>query len=403
MNISHSATKSNLRRAFAVRYGDAKGLRVALAPGRVNLIGEHTDYNGGLVLPIAVDRHTAVVFQPRAQDAIEVHAWGLNHTRFVCDDRFGLRARDLRPVTDPKRRWTNYVRGVAAALAQRGVKLRGGRLLIAGDLPQGAGLSSSASLEVATGLALLKLAGRSLPPQELAFAAQEAEHCFAGVRCGIMDQTVVARAKAGHALLLDCRLMKVKHVPVRLKGWTFAVFDTGVKHALADGQYNRRRAECESAARKLKVKTLSETTIEDLLRFGNKLNRNELADARHVLTENVRTAQFAAALGQGDIETLGWLLITGFQSLASDYDVSCPELNFVAGMLFDETGPFHHDCAGARLTGGGFGGSVVALIRPKRFEHIHKQLEKAYRRQFKRRLGGAMMVNPATGAGVFAL
>src|ERR1043165_355339 len=221
--------RTRLLTQFEWRFGEGPRPRVALAPGRVNLIGEHTDYNGGLVLPMAIDRHTAVVFRRNNLDRIRMHAPGVD-----ASDEFAIH--QIERVKNKKRQWTNYVRGTAWALAQKGVKLKGGGLLIDSDLPIGAGLSSSAALEISTGLALLALADVAMEPQTLALCGQRAEHEFAGVRCGIMDQTVVARAKAGHALLLDCRRLSVTHVPINLKGYSFAIFDTGVRHALASSE-----------------------------------------------------------------------------------------------------------------------------------------------------------------------
>jgi galactokinase len=349
MDLRSAASRAALRRGFEARYGAAKSLRCALAPGRVNLIGEHTDYNGGFVLPMAIDRHTAVLFQPGREARIRVHAALIARAGGAADDEFGLTKRELPVLKDPGKRWANYARGVAAALLRRGVQLRGGDLFITGDLPLGAGLSSSAALEIGVGLALLALAGRKLPPWELALAGQEAEHAYAGIRCGIMDQTVVSRARAGSALLLDCATLEVRHVPARLKGWAFAVFDTGVKHQLAASEYNRRRAECERAAETLGAATLRDVTIAQLLKSGERLTPGEHLRARHVLTENLRALQFAAALGRGDVEFLGRLLEDGHLSLARDYQVSCAELDWLQRFLVAPGGKLRGGCAGARM------------------------------------------------------
>jgi galactokinase len=282
---------------------------------------------------------------------------------------------------------------VGASLLKRGIKLKGGDLYIDSDLPAGAGLSSSASLEVGVAHALLTLAGKKMDPQQIALAAQWAEHNYAGVRCGIMDQSVVARGKSGHALMLDCRSLQVTHVPIKLNGWAFAVFDTNVRHKLAGSEYNKRRAECEHAAKVLGVLTLREATIEEMLKAGKKLTANEHKRVRHEISENIRTSQFADLLGTGDFGALGWLLIT-----AHDYEVSCPELNFLAATLSSLDG-----CAGARMTGGGFGGSVVALVQPKKFESLRKKLALAYKNEMKRELGGALLLEPSPGAQVYPL
>ena len=403
MDPKDPRTRKQLRNGFEKALGAGGALRCALAPGRVNLIGEHTDYNGGFVLPMAIARHTAVVFRPSAKPRLRVHAADIAAAKGEPDDEFGLAKKDIARLDSSELHWANYVRGVAAVLAERGVKLKGGDLFIHADLPQGAGLSSSASLEVATALALLALAGKKLEPQQLALACQRAEHTYAGVRCGIMDQTVVARAKAGHALLLDCRDLTVRHVAIRLKGWGFAAFDTGVRHKLAGSEYNKRRAECERAAKLFGVKTLRDAGIDDLLARGARLTPSEWRRARHAITENFRTLHFAAALEAGDILTLGRLLAEGHQSLALDYEVSCLELDWLQIALWQNDAKGRTLCAGARMTGGGFGGSVVALIRPRAFAVLREQSAAAYREAFGRAPGGAMLLEPASGAEVVGL
>jgi galactokinase len=400
MDLNKSSVRAELRKSFLARFGGRpRGLRCALSPGRVNLIGEHTDYNGGFVLPMAIARHTAVLFRPLGRPYLRIHAADIDR-RGEPDDEFCLTRRITR-LNDPKRYWANYVRGVAAVLKRRGIRLKGGELYIHADLPQGAGLSSSASLEVASAMALLTLAGRKMQPQKVALACQKAEHTFAGVRCGIMDQSVVTRARRGHALLLDCVSLHVRHVPIRLKKWSFAVFDTGVRHKLAGSEYNKRRAECERAARRFGVKTLRHATVAHLMKTGHKLTAGEHRRVRHVLTEDLRTAQFAAALARGDVAELGHLLYAGHASLRDDYQVSCPELDFIVETLRRASaGPVRGGCAGARMTGGGFGGSVVALVRPRSFPALRTYLARQYLRYKKRKLGGALLLEPSAGVTV---
>ncbi|MBI3831915.1 MAG: galactokinase [Planctomycetes bacterium] len=387
-------------------FGPGVAPRCALAPGRVNLIGEHTDYNGGLVLPIAIDRHTAVVFRPNGLKSFRIFAAAVKKTGGNPNDAFGLTRAAIPKLGDPKKHWANYVRGVAVALLKRGVKLKGGDLYITADLPQGAGLSSSASLEVAVGLAMLALAGKTMDRQALAFAAQEAEHTYAGVRCGIMDQTVVARAKAGHALLLDCKSLAVRHVPIKLKGWAFAIFDTGVRHKLASSEYNKRRAECEHAAKIFGVKTLRDATVEHLLKLGGKLTASEHKRVRHVMTENLRTAQFAEFIKKGELRELGRELNYSHYSLSSDYQVSCPELDDLMASVQRLDVVSRHlalTCKGARMTGGGFGGAIVALVQIDRFPQISKGLAKLYMKHMKKELGLRLLLTPSAGARVLPL
>jgi galactokinase len=382
--------RERLLAAFEKRFGPGGPVRVALAPGRSNLIGEHTDYNGGLVLPIAVNRHTAVLFRPAKKGAAE----RITVYTDVLDagDEFGVK--NIKPADDQKLHWANYVRGTACALARRGIKLKGGEFFITSDLPRGAGLSSSAALEVAVGLALLTLAGQTMPPQELAFACQEAEHRFAGVRCGIMDQTVVRRAQAGHALLLDCDSLAVTQVPIALKKYSFAVFDTGVRHKLASSEYNKRRGECEHAAALLKQKTLRGADTNALLKAAYKLTPNEHKRVRHVLTENLRVIQFAAALARGDVPELGALLLASHHSLAHDYEVSCVELDALVAQL-QARNATDHACPGARMVGGGFGGAVVALLKTEAFPEYASAMTPYAK-------GGSLLLTPAAGACVAA-
>ena len=386
--------RAELSAAFERQFGAGGPLRIAVAPGRSNLIGEHTDYNGGLVLPIAVCEYTAVLFRPHSKPRIAIFSEVIEASkRGIPRDEFSLTS--VKPATDAKHHWSNYVRGVAAALVRRGVKLKGGDLYITGNLPRGAGLSSSAALEISAGLALLALAGKSMDRQELAFAGQEAEHRFAGVRCGIMDQTVVARAKAGHALLLDCRSMAVAHIPIALRGYSFALFDTGVRHQLAGSEYNKRRAECEHAASLMKVKTLRGATLDLLLKHAPKLSLNEHQRVRHVLTENLRVAQFAAGLARGSIGCigeLGRLLSLSHDSLALDYEVSCAELDDVVARLA-QLNAKDGACPGARMTGGGFGGAVVALLKTAAFPKYARELRGAAK-------GGSRLLHSSGGAAV---
>ena len=380
--------RRRLLSAFAEHYGSGPTPRAAVAPGRSNLIGEHTDYNGGFVLPIAVDRHTVVLFRPSRRPRVRVYSETVD-----ASDEFELA--DIPRLDGAEQHWANYVRGTAWALAKRGIKLKGGDLYIGGDLPRGAGLSSSASLEVATALALLALAGKTMERQRLAFACQEAEHQYAGVRCGIMDQTVVARAQIGHALLLDCDSLAIRHVPISLAGYTFATFDTGVRHKLAASEYNKRRAECEHAARVLKKKNLSGVCTEDLVKSGAKLTAGEHKRVRHVLTENLRVIQFAAALSRGDVAELGRLLHLSHMSLMVDYQVSCRELDMVVtelGLQDARDGA----CPGSRMTGGGFGGAVVALLKRSAFAGYARALKPFAH-------GGSLLIAPSGRAEVVRL
>jgi galactokinase len=302
------------------------------APGRVNLIGEHTDYNDGFVLPAAIDRFTTVESQPRADRVVHVEATDLGET-----DAFELDA--IEPTTT----WRDYVRGVVQLLELE----HGADLKIESTVPRGAGLSSSAALEVAVGRAL-----SSMAPTELALLAQRAENEFVGVQCGIMDQFTVALARAEHALLLDCRDLSYRHIPIPA-GVAIVVCDSHVERRLAASGYNERRAACEEAARLLGVVALRDAAPEQLDALPDELRKR----ARHVVTENARTLAAADALAAADLDTVGALMLESHVSLRDDYEVVPPELDELAAVVRRVEG-----CYGSRLTGGGFGGCTVALV-----------------------------------------
>jgi galactokinase len=388
--VNLKTERKKLIDGFHKRFGDGAKLRVSVAPGRSNLVGEHTDYNRGLVLPIAVDRHTVTLFRAGTGSNSRVRVYS---ETLDASDEFDVK--DIKPAKSADLHWANYVRGTAWALAKRGIKLKGGDLYITADLPRGAGLSSSASLEVSTAFAFLSLAGKAMDRQEVAFACQEAEHKYAGVMCGIMDQTVVARAKSGHALMLDCDTIKVRHVPIALKGFSFAVFDTGVRHKLASSEYNKRRAECEHAARVMKHKSLRPVSLQNLLDHAKSLTGNEHKRVRHVITENQRVVHFAAGLARGDIQELGRLLQLSHSSLRMDYEVSCRELDMVVTELHLRDCR-DGACPGARMTGGGFGGAVVALLKTSAYAAYSKALKPFAK-------GGSLLLAPGGGAEVVNL
>jgi len=334
------------------------------APGRVNLIGEHTDYNDGFVLPMAIDRHVTIRVHPRADRSAVLRT-----------------QRDRRPVTldltttveRVGRNWSNYVRGVIEGYRRIGFAIPGFDAEIGATLPAGAGLSSSAALEVAMATVVETLCGRSLPRDEKALLCQKAEHDFAGVPCGIMDQFAVCFGEAGHALRLDCRSREVETVPIDA-AVRILVFDSGVKHALADGEYAKRRAECASAARYLGVGSLRDVTAADLEAGAARLPATELARARHVVGEIARVPAFVAALSARDWVAAGRLMGESHRSLAVDYEVSCPELDRIVELSAGIPGVI-----GCRMTGGGFGGCAVALVEADRAEEAGGHLQGAYR------------------------
>jgi galactokinase len=332
-----------------------------LGPGRVNMIGEHTDYNGGLVLPFAIGRFVAVAAAARGDGIVEMR------TSQSPDDQVTVRVDALRPgsVTG----WAAYPAGVAWALREAGVEVRGASLVIDSDLPQGAGLASSAALECAVAACLADLAARRVPGRELAAIARRAENDFVGVPCGIMDQSAVMLCETGNALLLDCRSGESEPVPIDPVGMRFLVVDTGVRHELTGGEYAARLRECEAAASLLGVPSLREAddlgALADLgtpADLGSLARLGSLADpvlarrARHVVTENRRVVAAVDLLRAGRLADCGPLLTESHRSLRDDFEVSWPQAD-VAVQAAIRAGAL-----GARMTGGGFGGCVLALV-----------------------------------------
>ena len=346
-----SARHQPIRDEFARRFGRPAGA-VARAPGRVNLIGEHTDYNDGYVLPMALEQCTWVAAARRDDGPIRAIALELG-----SEQSWPIDGWDRTRQAD----WTAYVAGVAVLLRQRGAALRGCDLLIASDVPVGGGLSSSAALEVSTALALAALAGTELPAVELADLCRAAEHQFAGVPCGIMDQYVSALARADCAFLLDCRTRSWEHIPLRLDGHIVLIVNSGVRHKLAAGEYALRQRQCHAAVEFFHeldpgVRALRDVTVEDVARYAERMEPRIAARARHVTTENRRTLAAADALRRGDLPELGRHMYASHASLRDDYEVSCRELDRLVEIVGGVSGVL-----AARMTGGGFGGCIVAI------------------------------------------
>ena len=323
---------------------------IANAPGRAEWLGNHTDYNDGLVLGIGLEVGTTVTARPAVERQLVLRAFDLDEARFRHLDA-------LSPVEAGS--WANYVIGVAAGFIARGAKAHGLELEIRSMVPMGAGLSSSAALECATARALQQAWGTNFDDLELARIGQEAEHQFAGVRCGLLDQVTSLFATRDHAVFFDCRSLEVERVPVPPEA-RFVIVQSGVKHALSDGAYNERRAECEEAARVLGVGKLREATmrlIDEAERSG-RLQGAPLRRSRHVVGENARVAAAVEALRVGDLATVGQLMNESHESSRTLFENSCGELDFLAAEARAISG-----CLGARLTGGGFGGAVLALVQ----------------------------------------
>ena len=357
----------NQGRRFSQMFGDSP--RVYAAPGRVNLIGEHTDYNDGFVMPAAIGFHTYVALAARTDRKLVIHSE--NYSEQV---EFDL---DHLPATRSGH-WSDYALGVARLIAQSGVRLHGANLVVSGDVPQGAGLSSSASIEVVVGYALLDLAEQPIDLKKLALLSQRAENEFVGAKCGIMDQFVSTHGRRDQALLLDCRSLEYRLLP--LAGVPLVICNTMVKHNHSQGEYNERRAECEEGVRSLSrhlpnARALRDVTLADIESYGHELSDTVLRRCRHVVSENARVLRAADALDSGDLAAFGDLMRQSHQSLRDDFEVSCAELD-----LMVELGEQADGVYGTRMTGGGFGGCTITLMEDECVDAFQKSVSEGYER-----------------------
>ncbi len=351
---------------FSKCFGHAPRWKAA-APGRVNLIGEHTDYNDGFVLPMAIDRYTVLAADRNNNREVTLHSVTTGETA-----SFSLRPKVQRGLPG----WSNYVRGVIAGFQERGFKMGGFDAVIVSTVPYGGGVSSSAALEVATATLLEALAGQKLEPVEKALLCQRAEHEFAGVPCGIMDQFTSVLAQPDHALLLDCRSRAATPVPMSDPTITVLIINSNVRHKLVDGVYASRRQQCETAARILKVTALRDATLNDLDAARAALEPSVFRRARHVITENERTLQTARFIQAGQWSQVGSLMYASHASLRDDYEVSCLELDTIVQIAqsLGET----EGMIGCRMTGAGFGGCAVCLVRTAAVKTIARKMQEAY-------------------------
>ena len=358
---------ATIREAFSRRHGVHPWLMVR-APGRVNLIGEHTAYNDGFVFPVAIDRATYVAARPRDDRRIHITALDLGaEDEFDLDD-FGHSA------ANP---WSNYIRGVAKGLLVAGHSLGGANVLITSDVPQGAGLSSSAALEVAVGYAFQVLNRLNLLGEELALLAQGAENNFVGVQCGIMDQFISALGREGHALLIDCRELNARPVPLPHDA-RIVICDSSIRHEHGSSGYNERRAQCEEAVRLLKpvlpkILALRDVTLANLHEHAGLLPPVVLQRARHVVSENQRVLESVAALEAGEYARFGQLMNASHSSMRDDYEITIPAIDRLVEIAQAQPG-----CYGSRMTGGGFGGCTVSLVETSAVAAFSANVAAAY-------------------------
>jgi galactokinase len=363
--------ESLLKDAFRKLYGSAEGVRVFRAPGRVNLIGEHTDYNLGFVLPVALDLATYIATAPSTDGKLRIYSEFRQEMR-------EWNVADLGALK-PARHWTDYPIGVAQELLCAGFAIEPANLLVRSTVPEGSGLSSSAALEVSTALALL--AGRALDPLSLARLCQRAERNFVGMPCGIMDQYISVFGREHSAVEIDCRSLGHRFVELPAD-ITFVAVNTMVKHALAGSAYQDRVAECAAAVAGIKqkfpgVESLRDVSPQQLESVAPSLPAVVARRARHVVTEDARVGRFVDASARGDLALMGKLLVESHRSLQHDYEVSCVELDFLVDTALAIDGVL-----GSRMTGGGFGGCTVTMLRPHAVPRFGQEMARAYQRQF---------------------
>ena len=363
-----SSGRDQLAETFRREFGGEPQLY--RAPGRVNLIGEHTDYNDGFVLPAALELATYVAAGRRDDRRLRVRSLLMNETaEFDLDDK------DPRPRKD----WSDYVRGVGIMLMRAGHRLAGTNLMVWGDVPIGAGLSSSAAIEVAVGYALLSTSGITVDLTALALTGQRAENEFVGMRCGIMDQFIACHGAAGRALLLDCRSLDWRLVPIDDKA-RLLICNSMVRHAHAAGEYNDRRRDCETGVALLSkvlpgIKALRDVDIRELERHKDLLPEVVYRRCRHIVTENDRTTRAAVALEAGDLALCGRLMDESHVSMRDDFEISCSEIDIMVGLNQAMPGVF-----GARMTGGGFGGSTISLVEVDAVEGFIAAVSRDYQK-----------------------
>jgi galactokinase len=362
---------AQIQQAFEERFG-GKAPVVVRAPGRVNLIGEHTDYNDGYVLPIAINRDVLFAVRPRADRGVDLYSLNFHASAPFTLDQL---------VPDPTQSWSNYIRGVAQQLLREGLKLTGMEGVVEGNVPIASGLSSSAAMEVAALMAFQTLGGWELDGARAALLCQQAEHDFMGVHVGIMDQFISRLGERDHALFIDCRTLQYEAIPLHAQGYVFMVADSRRSRELAASEYNVRRAQCEEAVTELRagmpeIRALRDVTPAQYRRENWRLETITGRRARHVVSEDDRVLQAVAALREHRLADFGALMNESHESLRFDYEVSSRELNVLVGAARQVEG-----CVGARLTGAGFGGCTVSLVREEAAAEFERHVTEVYQRE----------------------
>ncbi len=377
--------QENVTLAFQQTFGELPTF-IARAPGRVNLIGEHTDYNDGFVFPMAIDREMWIALRPRSDK--EVHLTSLDYEETAVFD--------LTNFSKGENHWIEYVKGVAWKLQQEGYTLNGWEGVMTGDIPRGSGLSSSAGLELATARAFTAVSNIEWDAPKMALYSQQAENEWVGVNCGIMDQMISATGKAGHAVLIDCRSLATESVPLP-SGTAVVVMDTSTRRGLVDSAYNERRQQCETAAKFFGVPALRDVSVAEFLEVDEQLEELTRKRARHVITENQRTLNAARAMQLDDAPLLGQLMHDSHISLRDDFEVSSKELDAIVTIAEAQ-----ESCYGARMTGAGFGGCAIALVNQFEVEAFVEVVAREYEAQTN--LQPAIYIcQPTEGASIISI
>jgi len=362
---------------------------VVRSPGRINIIGEHTDYNGGFVMPAAIDKAIYLGVSKREDNEVHLYAEDFKQTHTA----------NLATLEPSKKGWPNYILGVADQLQKRGYKIGGFNLYIDGDVPPGAGLSSSAAVECATAFALDQLFSLSISKLDIALIAQKAEHTFAGVNCGIMDQFASAFGKKDQAIVLDCRSMDYRYVPLQLKGYKLVLLNTNVKHSLSESAYNKRREACEQGVAWVKeghpnVETLRDVDLEMLDEYVKPKDADVYTKCKFIVGEIARLIKAADHLEQGNLKELGALMFETHKGLSKDYEVSCKELDF----LVDSVKGLDY-VLGSRMMGGGFGGCTLNIVKDENIDELIEKISAEYLKEFGIKLD-AYTVETANGTSI---
>ena len=358
MDLSKQVSES-----FVKHFGDKPSL-IVRAPGRVNLIGEHTDYNDGFVLPMAIDRAIWIAVRPRMDCCVRIHSLDFEADAVI-------------PLNDLKKEqgWAEYLKGVAYILQTEGCELSGWEGVMMGDVPRGSGLSSSAAMEMATARVFASVSNLQWDAAYMARIGQRAENEWVGVNCGIMDQMASAASREGHALFLDCRSLEIQHVPLPDQV-AIVVMDTSTRRGLVDSAYNERRSQCEEAAHFFGVKALRDVSLEEFEKRKSGLREVVMRRARHIITDDQRVLDAMQAMQANDVVRLGNILNAGHISLRDDFEITNDALNQIVEAAQEQS-----SCYGARMTGGGFGGCAIALVDAGKVNAFVDSVEKAYRKK----------------------